>query len=229
MHNVDPGRSPYGPPSGPPPYAQGGPYPAPAPRRGRTWLVLGCVGMVLLLLLLTVAGGIVYLAMNRGGGEPTEPPTAQRETVTGEVFTLTYGPEWEQVEIGPEAVGGVVLQLQGEASIQEGDEVVRDRVDVYHFTSSLHAESECGMQAGFLGLLWDEKTEPEKLEAATIGGKDASHHRVTGKHAGVDAVAETWCVDVDGKIVQISTEAYDTTALPPSVQEILDSWSWVEE
>lgn len=212
------------------PYGPGQVTPPPGGRTGRRtgiWIALGCLALVVVLGFLAVTGGVIYLATQRGGGDGEETTaTAPACTVSEDLFRLECPAGWEEGEPSPDS--GMVLRLQGEARIVGEDEVVRDEFVVYRFSSDLHAVAECEQQAIWLGFDWDETGDPEALDPTELDGKDAAHHRITGSTAGVDAVEETWCIDVGDEVVQITAAAYGTTELTAQIQGILDSWTWAD-
>lgn len=202
-----------------------------APGRSRTglWVALGCAGLVVVLLLLAVTAGVILLVSDRGGGQAATSTAPEAEPFEHELFTLEYPAHWENVELTAEdGDAGMVLNLRTEGRIVGDDEVLRDEFTAYVFTSDVHAVAECRLQANFLGMGWDDSADPEDVGPADVDGREAAHHRVTGTMAGVDASAETWCVDVGDQIVQISADAYETTELTEEIRSILDSWRWAD-
>lgn len=189
-------------------------------------MLLGCVASVLLLMFLAVTGGVVYLALDRRGG-PAGPTPAHVRTFTGDGFAFDYPVDWEQRALSVEDAGaGKLVEVRSPARITAADEVVRDAFTVYRFESKNSAGVECEFQAGFLSFLWEDPGTPQEFDPADIDGVSAAHHGVTGTESGVDAAADTWCMDVDTEILQITAATFESHEHSAEIQAILDSWTW---
>lgn len=212
------------------PGSGGGPTAPTPPRRSRPgiWIALGCAVLLILLLLIAVTGGVIYLA-TRGGGEDgtTAPEMAQ---YSGEYFSVQYPAHWFSSEIAPEeSEYGMVLEVADEEIPDDAyDEFATNSVVVYVFDADLHAVKECESQSGFAGFNWDDPGPPEKIESATLDGREVPGYRATGEHADQEAVAEMYCADVGDLVLQVAVETHGSTELSPEVRTILDSWTWTD-
>lgn len=235
-----PGQQQWGqPPGSPPQWGQQAPqwgaptgHPAPpGPGRSRTWIVLGCAGLVVVLLLLAITGGVaVLLSRDRGSGEET---TSAAEPVVFETgdFRVEYPADWETHEITSDEEGfGKLLHLVDVKIPEEDalDEFPPNSLEIYLYDSDVHAKTECELQAIWAGFLWDESGDQVALEDPQLGGRAVSGYTKSGTHDGQDAVTEGFCADVGDQIVQVVVETHGATEISPELREILASWTWVE-
>lgn len=207
-----------------------GPGYAPAPpaprRRWGIWVAVGCLALFLVLVLIATIGGVVYLVNRDGGGSTTTTSVAPTmATAEGSTFTIDYPSTWESVELDPGAVdAGAFVDLRRlEGRTDDDGDVVADNVIVYQFDTGKQAVAECRFQSAFLGFEFDDDQDAEELEVTELAGQSAAHFRVVGTRAGRDAVAETWCLDVDGGVLQVVAETYGATELSAEEQEIVAS------
>ena len=203
--------------------------------RAPMWIAVACAGMVALLLLLVVTGGVTYLIVRPSGGEETEDPqpTAVEGTLfEHELFTVIVPPQWEILEIEADNSTGIVLDLQGEPVIGEDDEVIRPTASVYAFEGSMGVAEQCRFDTISFGFVWGlaggEADDPVDIGPSELAGRETIHYRVTGTAAGMDALGEMMCLDVDGTIVTVSAEVYELEALPEEVTGMWASWEWTE-
>lgn len=213
---------------------QPGPAPdgqEPGRRRTGLWIALGCVLLVLVLGFLAVTGGILLLV--RRGGEQAAPPTDSAPATVlleRETFTLSYPADWQDYsETGFEADSdGIVLLSDVEYDPLAYDEVPTQSLTVYAFPSDAHAEATCRMHAVWIGFSFDEVDEAVAVDPVAVGDRELVAHRAPGRHDGQDAVAEIYCADVDGDIVEIVVETVGSTEISPELREILASWEWTD-
>lgn len=215
-------------PNGQGPQGHQGGYPQPpAPPQGRRWgiwIAVGCLALLLVLLLIATIGGVVYL-VGRDGPEDPPATTSAPATVTstGTTFTLTHPDTWAEGERTPDT--GMELNLRRTAGQEEDDDGMQhgDNVTVYQFQSERQAVAECRWQAPFLGWGFDDHEDAEELDRTEVGGAPAAHHRVHGTWDGRPVVAETWCLDVDGGVLQIVAETYGAEEISSEEAQIVSS------
>ncbi|MFC7457300.1 hypothetical protein ACFQS2_08890 [Brachybacterium sp. GCM10030267] len=209
----------------PPPEAAG-------PQQGRRtgmWVMLGCAGLVIVLLLLAVTGGVIYLAtQRRDHGSGTETTAAQAQRLEEETFSLEYPAGWVAGEVtSEEAETGLLIQLRDEEIDEEDYEAYAgNSLDVYLFSSDLHAQAECQQQSAFLGFSWDETGDATEIDPVELDGQELVAYRATGTHEDQDVVSETYCADVGDQVMQIVVETYGSTEISPELRQILESWAW---
>lgn len=213
-----------GPETGPNPPPGGG-------RRTGLWIALGCVVLVLVLGFLAVTGGIVLL-MRRGGESAEQPaPTATASATVvleRETFTLRRPADWQDYSEGgfdPDS-DGIVLLSDVEYEPLAYDEVPTQSLTVYYYPSSAHAEASCRMNSIWIGFSFDEVDDAVKVDPVTLGGKELVTYRALGTHGGQDAVAEIYCADVNGDVMEIVVETVGSTEVSHQLREILASWEW---
>ena len=207
-----------------------GPGYAPAPpaprRRWGIWVAVGCLALFPLPVLIATIGGVVYL-VNRDGGGSTTTTSAAPTTATaeGSTFTIDYPSTWESAspdEISTDS--GMEVDLRRtEGRTSDDTEEYGDSVVVYQFDSDKQAVAECRFQSAFLGFDFDSSEDAQELEVTELAGRSAAHFRVVGTRGGKDAVTETWCLDVDGGVLQVVAETYGATELSAEEQEIVAS------
>lgn len=219
------------------PYAVGtGTGPTQPPGGGRRtglWIALGCVLLVLVLAFLAVTGGILLL-VRRGGESDPQPTGAATAPATvlleQETFTLTRPADWHDYsEDGFEADSdGIVLLSDVEYDPLAYDEVPTQSLTVYYYPSSAHAEASCRMSSIWIGFSFDEVDDAEKIDPVTVGGRELVAYRALGEHDEQDAVAEIYCADVGGDVMEIVVETVGSTEISPALREILASWEWTD-
>lgn len=200
-------------------------------RRTGLWVALGCVLLVLVLGFLAVTGGIVLLV--RRGGETVEPPTDTAPATVvleQERFTLTRPASWHDYsETGFDADSdGIVLLSDVEYDPLAYDEVPTQSLTVYDFPSDAHAEATCRMHAVWIGFSFDEVDDAVEVDPVAVGDRELVAYRAPGRHDGQDAVAEIYCADVDGDIIEIVVETVGSSEISPELREILASWEWAD-
>lgn len=221
----------------PSPGQQPSPYPGqqPPPQRSRTgfWCALACVLTLLVIVFLAVTGGVVYLVSRDRGNSPGPTETSQApELVTfeHEFFSFSYPATWFDLHESADAeeTDGVAKVADEDIAPDDLYNLAPHSVVVYMFDSDLHAVMTCRTQATWTGFGWDESGEPEEIDPITLDGKELPAHRTIGTHDGQDVVGEMYCADVADDVVQIVVETHGATELSPEIQNILDSWVWVD-
>ena len=219
---------------GPPPHGPHGPPRGPSrPRPSGRWIVLGCVGMVSVLMALAVAGGLVHLLVRPAAEGPgtavTEAPAPDLKTFTDPHFSIDYPAHWEEIELGPEHDDAGTIVVLRDAEVDADSELPHDEVTVYRYSSDVHALVECTRQAHWIGFSWDRADEPVDVGPSDLGGREVPHHRVTGEHLGAEALGETWCIDVGDEVMQVAADSFAGGSRSGDVELILASWTWREE